>query len=63
VRGFKRSVLAVSAGIALLATGCGSGTEVIPLADVPAPKENANKSKTVKPPPGVPTSSRELIYK
>lgn len=42
----KRGLLAAWVGAALLATGCGSGYEVIPLADVPPPPEtNRDKSK------------------
>jgi hypothetical protein len=57
-------MLSACAGIAILATGCGSGGEQIPLADVPAGKEyKPSKSSEGKRPAGVSTSPEQLIYK
>lgn len=62
---FKRMMLAASAGLAMLAMGCGGGGDQIPLADVPLSKENpaSNTPAKSKRPAGMPTSPQELIYK
>ncbi len=61
----KRGLWSACAGVAMLATGCGSGGEQIPLADVPEQKINPNNNSpaATKRPAGVPTSPQELIYK
>jgi hypothetical protein len=63
--GFKRGILSASAAAVLAAAGCDGGSQVIPLADVPPPKEplKSQSKNHPKAPPGVPISPSKLIYK